>query len=119
MYAIIAGAPHLTENLAVFLLVFGISFFFVNFGPNTTTFLIPSEIYPTSIRAKAHGISAAVGKLGAFVGAFLVPILLRGYGLRFTMFIMMLVSFAGIFTTVLIPEMKNVDLETLEVEKKV
>ncbi|MEL1224935.1 MAG: UDP-N-acetylglucosamine 2-epimerase, partial [Candidatus Neomarinimicrobiota bacterium] len=47
----------------MFFLIYGISFFFINFGPNTTTFLIPSEIYPTTIRAKAHGISAAIGKV--------------------------------------------------------
>jgi hypothetical protein len=34
-------------------------------GPNATTWLIPSELFPTEVRAFAHGISAAAGKLGA------------------------------------------------------
>ena len=80
MFALIALIPNLETMVPLFIGLFGVSFFFVNFGPNTTTFLIPSEIYPTSIRARAHGISAAVGKLGAFVGAFLVPFMLKKIG---------------------------------------
>lgn len=39
--------------------------FFQNFGPNTTTFIIPGEIFPTRYRGTAHGFSAASGKIGA------------------------------------------------------
>jgi PHS family inorganic phosphate transporter-like MFS transporter len=41
--------------------------FFQNFGPNTTTFIIPGGIFPTRYRSTAHGISAASGKLGAII----------------------------------------------------
>jgi MFS transporter, PHS family, inorganic phosphate transporter len=41
--------------------------FFQNFGPNTTTFVVPGEAFPTRYRSTAHGISAASGKLGAIV----------------------------------------------------
>jgi len=34
-----------------------------NFGPNTTTFVIPGEIFPAEVRATCHGLSAACGKL--------------------------------------------------------
>jgi len=50
-------------------ILFGLTFFFSNFGPNTTTFIIPVEIYPTVIRATCHGLSAASGKIGAVIGA--------------------------------------------------
>jgi PHS family inorganic phosphate transporter-like MFS transporter len=43
-YFLIALVPDLREILPLFVLIFGVSFFFVNFGPNATTFLIPSEI---------------------------------------------------------------------------
>ena len=39
--------------------------FFSNFGPNTTTFIVPGEHFPTHYRATAHGISAAAGKIGS------------------------------------------------------
>lgn len=36
----------------------------MNFGANATTFIIPGEVFPTKVRASAHGISAASGKAG-------------------------------------------------------
>ena len=45
------------------------SFFFANFGPNSTTFLLPSVTYSKECRSTLNGISAAAGKLGALVGA--------------------------------------------------
>lgn len=41
---------------------------FFNLGPNTTTFIIPAEIFPTRYRAASHGISASFGKLGSIIG---------------------------------------------------
>jgi len=51
----------------VFVFLYCLANFFQNFGPNTTTFVIPGEIFPTRYRSTAHGISAASGKLGAIV----------------------------------------------------
>ena len=48
-----------------------ISSFFNQFGPNAVTFLVAAEVYPTPIRASAHGFSAACGKLGALLAAIL------------------------------------------------
>jgi len=115
MYLAIALITNLDHHLLLFVFLFGISFFFVNFGPNTTTFLIPSEIYPTSIRARAHGISAAVGKLGACVGAFCLPFMLKDFNISITMAAMGGVALLGIFTTLLIPEMKNKCLSETEI----
>ncbi len=115
-YFIIAVFPALNNILPLFVLVFGLSFFFVNFGPNATTFLIPSEIYPTNIRAKAHGLSAAFGKVGAFIGAFFLPILLHKMGLPHMMLILTGVCLLGILATLLVPEMKQRSLDFVEIE---
>ncbi|RAH72974.1 MFS phosphate transporter [Aspergillus aculeatinus CBS 121060] len=48
-----------------------LSSFFNQFGPNCVTFLVAGEVFPTPIRATAHGISAATGKLGALLAAVL------------------------------------------------
>lgn len=98
-------------NFIAFIALFGMSFFFVNFGPNTTTFLIPSEIFPTAIRAVSHGISAAVGKLGAFVGVFFMPILLHYYGLNQILLFLGSICILGALLTLLLPEMKQQQLE--------
>jgi hypothetical protein len=47
-----------------------LAFFFANFGPNSTTFIYPAELYPTAWKSTGHGFSAACGKAGAIVGAF-------------------------------------------------
>ncbi|GHJ89027.1 hypothetical protein NliqN6_5429 [Naganishia liquefaciens] len=51
--------------------VYFLSGFFQQFGPNCTTFLIAAEVFPISVRATAHGFSAAMGKLGALAPAVL------------------------------------------------
>jgi PHS family inorganic phosphate transporter-like MFS transporter len=57
-FLIIAAVPGMTTMVVPFLLVYGVSYFFTEFGPNMTTFVIPSELYPVSMRATGHGISA-------------------------------------------------------------
>mmetsp|Transcript_8170 Transcript_8170/g.18258 ORF Transcript_8170/g.18258 Transcript_8170/m.18258 type:complete len:458 (-) Transcript_8170:95-1468(-) len=59
----------LREQAVIFIFVYGLTFFFADFGPNTTTFIIPGEIYPPQIKATSHGLSAAAGKAGATIGA--------------------------------------------------
>ncbi|OMP00842.1 General substrate transporter [Corchorus olitorius] len=51
-----------------FLVLYGFTFFFSNFGPNTTTFIVPAELFPARFRSTCHGISGAVGKVGAIIG---------------------------------------------------
>ena len=51
------------------LVLYAGTFFFANYGPNTTTFLLPSVTYSEECRSTLNGISAAAGKLGALVGA--------------------------------------------------
>ncbi|XP_027086805.1 probable inorganic phosphate transporter 1-9 [Coffea arabica] len=53
---------------AGFMFLYALTFFFSNFGPNTTTFIVPAELFPARFRSTCHGISGAAGKLGAIVG---------------------------------------------------
>ncbi|PHT51293.1 putative inorganic phosphate transporter 1-9 [Capsicum baccatum] len=52
-----------------FMFLYGLTFFFSNFGPNTTTFIVPAELFPARFRTTCHGISGAIGKLGAIIGS--------------------------------------------------
>ena len=36
-------------------------------GPNTTTFILPAELFPTPFRCTCHGIASASGKLGSIL----------------------------------------------------
>lgn len=48
----------------------------LNAGPHLITYIIPSRIYPVSVRAEGSGIAALMGKVGAVLGVILMPILL-------------------------------------------
>lgn len=50
------------------LAIYVLAQFFFNFGPNTTTFIVPGECFPTRYRSTSHGISAAAGKIGSIIG---------------------------------------------------
>ena len=112
-FAVIAVVPGMTTAVAPFLLVYGVSYFFTEFGPNMTTFVIPSEVYPVSMRATGHGISAGVGKLGAFIGVFLFPVLQTSLGLRGTLLLTAAVSAAGFALTRVLPETARISLEDI------
>jgi MFS family permease len=95
------------ERKYLFLLLYALTFLFSNFGPNTTSFVIPGEIFPPEVRATCHGISAASGKLGAAAGAYLFPLLLgpggsadpTPDGIRLTMLLCGAVAALGALTT--------------------
>lgn len=57
----------IAHSKPAFVFLYCLANFFQNFGPNTTTFIIPGEAFPTRYRSTGHGISAATGKLGAIV----------------------------------------------------
>ncbi|EMD63039.1 hypothetical protein COCSADRAFT_336925 [Bipolaris sorokiniana ND90Pr] len=59
------------ENIHGFQAMYFLSSFFNQFGPNSVTFLVAAEVFPTPVRATAHGFSAAWGKLGALLAAIL------------------------------------------------
>ncbi|MCL5047490.1 MAG: MFS transporter [Firmicutes bacterium] len=116
-FAAIWLIPGVSADVVPFLLLYALSYFFVEFGPNMTTFVLPAEIFPTKIRGTADGISAGAGKLGAFVGALMVPHMLVWIGVRGVMGVMAAVSFVGIFLTLAcIPEPKLQALESLSGE---
>ncbi|KAL5983395.1 phosphate ion transport [Asimina triloba] len=54
---------------AGFFALYGLTFFFANMGPNTTTFIVPAELFPARFRCFCHGLSGAAGKVGAIVGS--------------------------------------------------
>ncbi|TPX65508.1 hypothetical protein SpCBS45565_g05168 [Spizellomyces sp. 'palustris'] len=54
--------------LPVFVLLYGLYLSSGEFGPGDCIGLTAAESYPTAIRGTAYGISAAVGKIGAFIG---------------------------------------------------
>jgi len=112
-FAVIALVPGMTTAVLPFLVAYGISYFFTEFGPNMTTFVMPGELYPVSVRATGHGISAGVGKFGAFIGVFLFPVLQDSFGLRGTLLLTAGVSVLGALLTLVLPEPAGRSLEDI------
>jgi len=112
-FGIIAIVPGMTTVVLPFVMVYGISYFFTEFGPNMTTFVLPGELYPVAMRATGHGISAGIGKFGAFVGVFLFPVLAKSFGLRGTLLLTAGVSVLGALLTLVLPESAGRSLDDI------
>jgi MFS family permease len=113
-FALLALIPNIEKTVYLFLCIYGLSFFFTEFGPNATTFVYPSEIFPVRVRTTAHGITAAMGKLGGFLGVFLFPYLMHWKGLFAAESAAAISSLLGlIFTVFTLPETKGKSLEEL------
>jgi PHS family inorganic phosphate transporter-like MFS transporter len=112
-FLVIGAVPGMTTTVAPFLLVYGVSYFFTEFGPNMTTFVLPSELYPVAMRTTGHGISAGIGKLGAFIGVFLFPLLQTSLGLRGTLLLTAGVAALGFALTRVLPEPAGQSLDDI------
>ncbi|KAJ2392124.1 hypothetical protein H4S02_000965 [Coemansia sp. RSA 2611] len=122
LFCILGFAYHqiLDKSVAAFIVLFTLAQFFQNFGPNTTTFIIPAEAFPTRFRSTCHGISAACGKVGAVV-AQLGFFQLKDRGGKNAFIPQLIQIFAlfmliGLIFTWFVPETKGKSLEELSDE---
>lgn len=53
---------------------------FLNIGPHLITYVLPPTIYPVAQRGQGVGLAASIGKVGAVLGVFVIPILLKSGG---------------------------------------
>ncbi|XP_058083695.1 inorganic phosphate transporter 1-4-like [Magnolia sinica] len=131
MFALAIPYHHwtLSENRIGFVIMYALTFFFSNFGPNSTTFVVPAEIFPARLRSTCHGISAAAGKAGAIVGAFGFLYAAQsqdkakadhgypaGIGMRNSLILLGCINFLGLLCTFLVPESKGKSLEEMSGE---
>ncbi|KAI3964370.1 hypothetical protein MKX01_024987 [Papaver californicum] len=117
------------ENRIGFVIMYALTFFFANFGPNSTTFIVPAEIFPARLRSTCHGISAASGKAGAIIGAFGFLYAAQnqdatktdhgyppGIGVKNSLIMLGVINFVGMLFTFLVPEPKGRSLEEISGE---
>jgi MFS transporter, PHS family, inorganic phosphate transporter len=110
-FLIIGVIPNITQTVVPFLLVFSVSYFFAEFGPNNTTFVLAAELFPVNQRATAHGIAAGIAKLGAFISVFLFPFIQLHLGLSGALYITGAFSIAGCLLTLILREPAGRSLE--------
>lgn len=121
---VVMGFAYHKLNQNGLLAIYVLAQFFFNFGPNTTTFIVPGEVFPTRYRSTSHGISAASGKIGSIIGQGAISTLrTRGATAKnanpwmdHVLEIYALFMLLGCFTTLLIPETARKTLEELSGE---
>ena len=84
---------------SMLVLLYSLTFFFANFGPNTTTFILPSLVFSEECRSTFNGLSAAAGKLGALTGASLFEPASDRLGSRSVMLLCSAISVVALILT--------------------
>ncbi|MFS0698245.1 MFS transporter [Streptomyces nitrosporeus] len=79
-------------------LCFGV-FALFHAGSSVLQAVYPSEVFPTAIRATGIGLAAAVSRIGAAAGTFLVPLGLQAWGVGAVMLLGCAVSVLGALVT--------------------
>ncbi len=68
-------------------------------SPNSTTYILPAELFPTQLRATGVGFAAASAKVGATLGVFSLPLLQSALGVSAVLMLMIVVSISGLIAT--------------------
>lgn len=79
-FAMAGCYPTLKKHVASFTVVFGFFTAFGEFGPGNSMGLISSKLSATAVRGVFYGIAAAIGKIGAFVGTWVFPVIIKNAG---------------------------------------
>ncbi|MDE6486774.1 MAG: MFS transporter [Muribaculaceae bacterium] len=72
---------------------------FLNMGPHLVTYVLPAAIYPVDCRAQGSGIAACIGKVGAVLGVFFMPVLLHAGGMHLVLVVSASVMLLGALVT--------------------
>ncbi|PVY28442.1 MFS transporter [Williamsia muralis] len=91
----------MTGTLQIVLVFAGFMLFnlMTNLGPNSMTYLLAGEVFPTHLRGTGAGMAASVAKVGAVLTAFLFPILLEEWGTAIIVLILAGTSLLGALIT--------------------
>ena len=74
---------------------------FLNMGPHLVTYVLPPKVYPVATRGFGTGIAASLGKVGAVLGVFFIPVLLHAGGTTLVLIVSAAVMAAGALITFL------------------
>jgi MFS family permease len=99
--AMAALQSHVEEPARTMLLFGGFMLFnfMTNLGPNSQTYLLAGEVFPTHIRGKGAGFAAAFAKVGAVLTAFIFPVILADTGTDVLLTCLVFTSLLGALIT--------------------
>ncbi|MDV3129524.1 sugar porter family MFS transporter [Mycobacterium sp. 21AC1] len=109
--ALLPLAVFASPNAALIVGCFAIYAFAIS-AAGTLCHVYPAELFPTDFRATGVGFAAAMSRIGAAVGTFLLPVSLTHLGTRQTMLLAVIVLALGIVATAkLAPETRDLALQ--------
>ena len=73
----------------------------LNMGPHLITFVLPPKVYAVADRGLGSGIAASLGKVGAVLGVFFIPILLNAGGSKLVLIVSIIVMLVGGAVTII------------------
>lgn len=73
---------------------------FLNMGPHLITYVLPPKVYAVSDRGLGSGIAASLGKVGAVLGVFFIPVLLHAGGSSLVLIVSIVVMVVGGLVTI-------------------
>ncbi len=88
--------------------------FMTNMGPNSMTYLLSGEVFPTHIRGLGAGFAASFAKVGAVLTAFFFPVFLKDIGTQNLLYLLAATSLLGAYITKKYGiETKGINLESI------
>ena len=96
---------------AVFAVTYALILFFTNFGPNSTTFILPTEIFSTLPWSTCNDISAVGGKCGTIIGVLWFQY--SHTSIRSSLLLLAGCNLVGVMFTLALPESKGMSLEDI------
>lgn len=89
------------EGLAGFkFFILALLTFAFNFGPNVATYVLPAQVFPVEVRTTFHGLSSALGKVGAVIGTFLFKPIQNSFGIASVMWVQVVLCLLGTLVSI-------------------
>ncbi|CAI7628405.1 unnamed protein product [Penicillium bialowiezense] len=101
----------LSQNIAAFVVLYGLLQAFGHMGPGATIGLISTESFPTAMRSMGYGVATAFGRTGAAVGTQCFTPLQEMAGNSSTFYLAGGVAVLGMMVYYVLPESRDLDLE--------
>ena len=117
IFGVLSFVPDIKDDMNVFIPVYALMFFVANAGPNTTTYIMAAEAFPTCFRTTGHGLCAAIGKSGALLGVATFTTIDDQGGTTAVFIVCAALSLAALIVTqILVDETAWRDLDNLDQE---
>lgn len=116
---IILLAGGLVKVSGAVLVPYFMSFVAMEQWAGAVTLFYPTEIFPTPVRSSAQGFATAISRIGAILGVYYFPTLVKMLGFSTSLIFFSITSFIALaFSAIVVKETKGKPLEEVSIESK-